>query len=233
MSISESNAPKWLYLHGFASGPSSSKATWLAGHFAKRGVLLERLDLRKPSFEHLRLSAIIAHVRSEIGGEHDRAIVFGSSLGGLAAARAAEEDPRVCALVLLAPAFRIIERWRLRIGEDAWAAWRQSGWLATEDHARNEMGRVDFGFTEDAARIDERSVGWPDVRVPTLIVHGVRDDVVDVGLSREWARGKAHVRLVEVDDGHELKGSLERIAREADQHLAPFFGHSMPRTLDA
>jgi len=60
------------------------------------------------------------------------------------------------------------------------------------------------------------------VRVPTLIVHGVRDDVVSVDLSRTWARGKRHVRLVEVDDGHELGGSVTQICDESFAHLAGF-----------
>jgi hypothetical protein len=62
------------------------------------------------------------------------------------------------------------------------------------------------------------------VRVPTLIVHGVNDPVVDVELSRRFAAGKRHVRLVEVDDGHELAASLDRIKTEADSFLAPFLG---------
>src|SRR5262245_53772473 len=52
--------PKWLYLHGFGSGPSSSKGVALSQHYARRGVELERLDLRKPSLEHLRLSHMMA-----------------------------------------------------------------------------------------------------------------------------------------------------------------------------
>ncbi len=83
------------------------------------------------------------------------------------------------------------------------------------------MSRVDFGFAEEATAIDERSGGFPDVRVPTLIVHGVNDPVVDVALSRAWSAGKRHVRLVEVDDGHELAASLDRIKSEADAFLAP------------
>src|SRR4051812_6428009 len=49
--------PRWLYLHGFASGPSSSKGVAIATHYASRGVAMDRLDLRIPSFEHLRLGA--------------------------------------------------------------------------------------------------------------------------------------------------------------------------------
>jgi uncharacterized protein len=68
--------------------------------------------------------------------------------------------------------------------------------------------------------------GFPDVRVPTLIVHGVQDDTVDVALSRKFAAGKPHVRLVEVDDGHELVKSLPLICAELDTFLATF---SAPR----
>jgi pimeloyl-ACP methyl ester carboxylesterase len=214
--------PRWLYLHGFASGPGSAKAKHLATHYADKGVALERLDVRQPSMEHLRLSAMIAHVRETIGSPEDRAVVFGSSLGGLTAARLAEEDARVCALVLLAPAFRMAERWRSKLSEAQWEAWRTTGYIEAKDHARGGVARVDFGFAEDAARVDARGGGWPDVRVPTLVIHGRRDDVVPVEGSRTWAAGKRHVRLVEVDDDHELVASLDLIAREADRHLASF-----------
>jgi pimeloyl-ACP methyl ester carboxylesterase len=223
--------PKWLYLHGFASGPESAKGRALAAHFAREGVLLERLDLRIPSLERLRLGKMIDHVSDRIGGPSARAVVIGSSLGGLTAARVAERDARVAALVLLAPAFRIAERWRQRIGDDEWNRWRDSGWLAIDDHAAPAgapKARVDFAFIDEAGRIDagghERAPGWPDVRVPTLIVHGTRDETVGIDLSRTWARGKRHVRLVEVDDGHDLAGSIARICEESDAFLAPFLG---------
>ena len=48
--------------------------------------------------------------------------------------------------------------------------------------------------------------------------------VVDIELSRMWKRNKRHVRLIEVDDGHELTRSLETILREADVFLSPFLG---------
>jgi pimeloyl-ACP methyl ester carboxylesterase len=220
----QATGARWLYLHGFASGPRSSKGLALAAHCERQGIHLARLDLRLPSLEHLRLSAMMAAVRDAIGGEQDRAVLFGSSLGGLTACRVAEADARVCAVVLLAPAFRFVERWRQRLGEVAWREWQESGWLATEDYAEKRTARVDFEFIGDAAVIDARSDGWPDVRVPTLIVHGRADAVVDIELSRTWALGKRWVKLVEVDDGHELVASIDRIAAEADAHLAPFTG---------
>lgn len=210
------SAPRWLYLHGFASGPRSAKGVALAEHFAARGVTLERLDLRVPSLERLDFAAMQRVVVDAIGGARDRAVVFGSSLGGLTAARVAESDARVSALVLLAPAFRIAERWRARMRDDQWRAWETSGFLEIDDYAEKRRARVHFDFIRRLGALD---AGWPDVRVPTLIVHGTRDDTVEPELSQRFARGKSWVRLVEVDDGHELTRSLPRIAAEAEDFL--------------
>ena len=210
--------PKLLYLHGFASGPDSKKGVALARHFAARGRVLERLDLRVPSFEHLRLSAMVDEVRGAIGGADERAIVIGSSLGGLTAARVAEQDTRVVKLVLLAPAFQLVARWRARVGEAAWRAWEESGWLEVEDHATGGRSRVDFEFTRDVARVD--ATPFPATRVPTLVLHGTHDEVVDAERSRAFAKDRPHVKLVLVDDGHDLVASLGRIAAEIDDFLA-------------
>jgi pimeloyl-ACP methyl ester carboxylesterase len=178
--------------------------------------VLERLDLRVPSLEHLRLSAMIDAVRAAIDRADGDAIVIGSSLGGLTAARVAEREPRVRALVLLAPAFQLAARWREQLGA-AWDDWRATGWRAITDYTTGAPARVDFGFVEDVATID---VGFPDVRVPTLIFHGRADDTVPVAHSRRFAEGRPHVRLVELDDGHELVASLPAILDDSERFLA-------------
>ena len=75
-------SPRWMYLHGFASGPESSKGRAVSAHYAAKNVIVERLDLRIPSLEHLRLSQMMSHVRTRMGDDHERAVLFGSSLGG-------------------------------------------------------------------------------------------------------------------------------------------------------
>ncbi len=219
-----SMSPRWLYLHGFASGPASAKGVALAEHYARKGIHLERLNLRQPSLELLSLGAMMRTVREALGDERDRAVVFGSSLGGLTACRVAEEDARVCALVLLAPALRASEQMRRNVGEEGLRQWRESGWWGTRDHAEKRDTRVHFDFIRELDASEARGDGWPDVRVPTLLIHGRQDATTDIRYSRAWARDKRHVRLVEVDDGHELVASLGRIAAEADDFLRPFLG---------
>ena len=114
-------APRFLYLHGFGSTANSKKGVAVSEHFAARGVTIERLDLRVPSMERLAFGAMLERTREAMGGPDDRAILIGSSLGGLTACRVAEEDARVCALVLLAPALRAAEQLRRRVGEEGLA----------------------------------------------------------------------------------------------------------------
>jgi len=197
-----------LYLHGFASGPNSAKGV----AFARRFPGTQRLDLRVPSFEHLRLSAMIERVREAI--DQPTAII-GSSLGGLTAARVAERDPRVTKLVLFAPAFQLVQRWRSQLATE-WDDWRRTGWREVHDFTTDQPARVDFGFVEDVEAID---VGFPDVRVPTLILHGTRDDVVPIDHARRFAAGRANVRLIELDDTYELIASLPRLLDEAAAFL--------------
>lgn len=240
-------APRLLYAHGFASGPRSAKGVAIAEHLARRGLGLRLLDMRVPEPTHPRLASMINELRWAIQlkesiqhgtivpvakDDEDRAVGIGSSLGGLAVARAAEVDPRIVATVLLAPAFRLVERWRARVGEATWNQWRDTGTKEFPDYANGGTMTVDFGFIEEAAVTDgdttpddvRASEGfgprWPDVRVPTVIVHGTKDESVDIELSRTFAKGRPHVRLVEVDDDHQLLQSIPIICKEIDRLLA-------------
>ncbi len=204
-----------LYLPGFASGPSSAKAVAYADHYAKRGIAVERLDLRKPSFEHLRLSAMIAHVREAVTGP---AVLIGSSLGGLTAARVAEVDDRIKALVLLAPAFRLANRWQQQLGPE-WDEWQRTGWREVYDYTTGASARVDFGFIEDILTFGRE---LPEVQVPALVMHGIQDDTVPVEYSRELASSHPNVELVELTDGHQLTDSIPRLLAETDRFLAPY-----------
>lgn len=52
--------------------------------------------------------------------------------------------------------------------------------------------------------------------VPTIIIHGTRDAVVPIDLSRDFAAAHPdEVELIEVDDQHDLSSSLHAIVRAA------------------
>ena len=200
-----------LYLHGLGSGPASKKGMAVDAHFSPRWDV-RRLDLRVPDRHHLRPEAMIDLVRGELG---DGAVVAGSSLGGRVAAEVAARDPRVKRLVLLAPAFGLAQRWRRKAPQEV-ARWEAAGRIPMIDHIADAESWVDVGFFHALEALD--APGPPDVRAPTLVLHGRADATVPIAGSREWVTGR-DARLVELEDGHELVDSLPRILAEMEGFL--------------
>lgn len=209
---------RFLYLHGFASGPDSSKGVQLGRWFDAQGLSLERLNLRVPSMTYLRHSAMIEGVCETLGD--DPGVLIGSSLGGLTALRVAARCPNVLGLVLLAPAIGLASRWRARL-PIAVAQWQARGWMRVEDHAYGGLVDVDYGFLTD---IEATDAVMPQVQVPTFIVHGTDDDVVPISASEEWAEGRANARLTRVRDGHQLAGSGAQIVAAVEAVLGAVSG---------
>jgi pimeloyl-ACP methyl ester carboxylesterase len=205
-----------LYLHGFASGPLSTKAVRLVETLAREGATLEVPDLNIPDFEHLRVSRMIEHTVSLLGD--DPAVLVGSSLGGLVALHAAARAPAVCALVLLAPALSPDERWKGWIGPGGIERWRREGTRLFFNFVTSNERPIDFGFYEDLIR----QARPPAPRVPTRVIHGRRDESVPFAVSEELAREYPDlVTLTLVDDDHGLLGHVDLIARVVHEAMAP------------
>jgi pimeloyl-ACP methyl ester carboxylesterase len=208
---------RYAYLHGLASSARSHKGLALQRAFAARGLALELPDLNRPSFALLDHDAMLAAV-DELDAREPHAgpwRLIGSSLGGWLAARWAELHPeRVERLALLCPGFDLAERWPALVGAEQMARWQREGTLPLAD-AGGQLVGVHWGFMESA----RRQPGRPEVPCPTLILHGVYDDVVPIEHSRRYAATRPHVRLVELDDGHPLAAALARVV---DEILAAF-----------
>lgn len=205
-----------LYLHGFASGPSSFKARTLRERFAAVGVALETPDLTPGAdgFERSTPLTMLGVAEARLRAAPGPHTLLGSSLGGYLSAVAASRSPAVERLVLLAPAFRLFARWSARLTPAELAGWRARG-LETKHHVTNSLRRIGWAFHEDAATLPE----YPAVTVPTLVLAGARDEVVPIEDVRAWISRTPSARLVELDDGHELVASIDRIWEEARAFL--------------
>jgi pimeloyl-ACP methyl ester carboxylesterase len=205
-----------VYLHGFASGPSSQKAQFLRGRFAAEGMELEVPNLVSGPFEDLTISGQLAVVEKTVGSAP--AVFFGSSLGGYLAALYASTHHEVRALVLLAPAFDFARRWAERLGPEMMEEWKRTGWLSVHHYGENREARIGYRLYEDALAFDP----YPSVDQPTLIFHGKNDDVVPLSLAEEFVRRRPDTTLFAVDSGHELLEVLDVIWKESRRFLDPF-----------
>ena len=216
------------YLHGFASGPSSHKARVLSERFRAIGVDVHVPDLTpgEDGFERSSPSSMLAIAEGALAGAPPPHAIIGSSLGGYLAAVIASRDPSVERLVLMAPAFRLFERWSARLTEAQKDDWRRNG-LETMHFASNRRRRIGWQFFEDAGRFP----AMPVVRVPTLCFAGTRDETVPLADVEAFVARTPSARLVPLDDGHELAASLDRIFEEARAFLSlsPFTSGRGPR----
>jgi len=195
-----------LYLHGFASGPGSSKARYFRERLCVAGADVEIPDLAGGDFEHLTISGQLAVIERVARGEG--VSLIGSSMGGYLAALYAARHLEVARVVLLAPAFGFAKRWAERLGPEAVAAWRQTGSIEVFHYADNCQRRLAYGLIEDGARYED----YPDFRQPALIFHGAKDDVVPARYSEEFAATHGNARLEILDSGHELVDVLDYMA---------------------
>ena len=208
-----------LYLNGFASGSSSHKARVLSERFRAIGVPMEVPDLTpgEDGFERSSPSSMLAIARAALARGAPPHAIVGSSLGGYLAALLSSSDPSVERLFLMAPAFRLFERWERRLRPEELEAWRRDG-LETMHFGSNRRRRIGWQFFDDARRLPP----FPEVKVPTLCVAGRRDETVPLADVAAFVARTPTARLVEVDDGHDLAASLDRIFEEARAFLAPY-----------
>ncbi|MDP6580728.1 MAG: YqiA/YcfP family alpha/beta fold hydrolase, partial [Vicinamibacterales bacterium] len=218
------------YLHGFASSPQSSKAVFLADRLAPHGLTLHCPDLNEPDFSTLTVSRMIGQVeRLIVGLEPGPVALVGSSLGAFVALHAAERrrsgrdvveaaapDHPVERLVLLAPALDFGASRMKHLGPAGLARWRTTNWLEVEHYAEARVRSVHYNLYEDARQYD--SFGAV-ATLPTLILQGRHDEVVDPEMVERYARGRRHVTLMLLDDDHQLKASLEPVWRETAAFL--------------
>jgi hypothetical protein len=202
-----------LYLHGFASGPSSRKALHFRDRLERSDFRVDIPDLSAGDFEHLTISGQLKVV-AEAAARGSTALI-GSSMGGYLAALYAAGRPEVERLVLLAPAFGLSRRWPEWLGTAEMERWKRENSLAVFHYGEGCTKSLGYQLIDDAAQYDD----FPDVQQPTLIIHGKDDDVVPVALSEAFAAGHPNATLEIVDSGHDLLNVLDAIAERTAEFL--------------
>ena len=207
-----------VYLHGFASSASSSKATFFARKLAENGIALHTPDLNEPDFGSLTITRMLQQVKALVESLPPGPVtVIGSSLGAFVAVLAAgRQAARITRLVLLAPAVDFSGN-RLRdLGDRGIEQWRTTNQLNVFHYGYGRMMPVHFDLYTDAAGYDAFNA---KVDVPVLIFQGSRDEAVNPESVRRWAAARPNATLHLLDDAHQLLSSLDFIWRETAAFL--------------
>ncbi|MBD1942235.1 alpha/beta fold hydrolase [Coleofasciculus sp. FACHB-712] len=198
----------YLYLHGFASSPQSTKAIYLRDRLSSLKIPLTIPDLNQGDFSHLTITRQIKQVAAEFPPNSMPVTVIGSSLGGLTAAWVGEKYPQVQRLVLLAPAFEFLTHWLLRLGEEQLQQWQTEQYLPVYHYGEKRSLLLHYQFVTDAAQYQDEQLQRP---IPTLLLHGRHDEVIPIAASRNYAASRPWVKFIELEDDHSLGNVLPEI----------------------
>lgn len=201
----------YIYLHGFASSPRSNKASYLRDRFAEVNLELKVLDLNQGDFSKLTLTRQIQQTIDAFPDSETPVVLIGSSFGGLTCAWVAQQKFQVKKMILLAPAFGFPHSWYSRLQPEQIEQWRESGYLSVYHYGEKRSIRLHYQFLLDANNYPVSEL----VRsCPTLIIHGVHDDVVPIEVSRSYVEQHPQARLIELDSDHGLNDVKEIIWQE-------------------
>ena len=167
-------APSLVFLHGMTSTRLGHKSEALLERARERGLGFARLDFRghgdsDGELEHLLFSHLVEDVRAVIA-TIGRCVLFGSSMGGLAAAWTAARHPEnIAALVLMSPALGFLDEMAHRPSRSPYVLRRSDEELVT----------LTAAVRADAAQFEESKLA-ERIHVPILMVHGTGDQTVPV-----------------------------------------------------
>lgn len=189
----------YFYLHGFASGPGSAKAVFLGDRFQALGLALQIPDLNQGNFTQLTLTRQIRQIQTLLPSAP--VTLIGSSLGGLTATWVAQRQLQVERLILLAPAFSFLDHWLPQLGATQLQQWQTQTHLEIYHYAEQRFLPLSYEFIEDAAQYCQ---GQFNRSLPTLVLHGLQDQVIPIQASRDYVADRPWATLQELESDHSL-----------------------------
>jgi pimeloyl-ACP methyl ester carboxylesterase len=213
-----------IYLHGLGSSPGSPKAALLTSYVVAQGWRIYVPELTLPTLQHLSIETALSRVVETIRDAAqvaDFVVVFGSSFGGFLALHALgglveSEAQKIVGLVLLAPVIYPFHAECPVVSPATEEAWRRSGVFPIEEGASAALGPVHYQFLVD---LKSYSKERPKVGVSTLVVHGMRDEIVPHRHSVEFVGQTPVARLVSLDDDHQMMREPRKLVSIIDAFI--------------
>ena len=198
---------EFVYLHGFASGPSSKKASAFKNKFKEIGVSLNTPDLEGGNFENMTLTSQVNIVLDLLDQfQCKKVCLIGSSMGGYLATLVAQRRVEIKATYLMAPGFSFLERWMrsLKLDYDDETCWDPK--IQVFHYRYDETKYIRTDIFKDAKNWNTLDLNR---EIPFRIVHGTHDEVVPIDESKKFISRRPWCSLKELDSDHGLLSHLE------------------------
>lgn len=185
-----------IICHGFSSHKNKTALKSLEKDFLKNKIGFLRFDFyghgeSEGKFENITLSEAVDDVQQAIKlvknkYKKDKIALIGTSFGGCAAIVASGKSKNLKVLALKAPVSdhlgKIIYKARKNSAFSP-KTWKKKGFIEYLNF-KGEKLKLNYNFFLDAKKIIEYKLA-EKIKVPTLIIHGDKDDVVPVAQSKK------------------------------------------------
>lgn len=202
-----SGNPIVILCHGFSTHKGGRTNTSLEKTFNAAGWATFRFDFfghgeSGGNFEDITISEAVDDVGRAIefvrGSGHRQIALVGSSFGGLASLLTASERSDLFVLALKSPVSDYMDRLIFQNHKNRIREWKETGFIQITG-AGNQRLRLNHSFYEDAKKFKGYEAA-ERITIPTLIVHGNKDETVPFEQSLKTAKLISNCRL-EILDG--------------------------------
>ena len=234
--VSNSNGdvtkPIVILVHGFASYKNTNSIMLIKTLLEAKGLATFRIDTygcgdSEGNFEDITLTEGIDEVLQAINFIQQKGYtkigLFGTSFGGSLAMMAAAESDVIKVLALKSPVTNFEEQFNSEFSVQEIEQWKEIGYHDYLDG--DKIVRVNYTLYEDAIRNN----GWevaPQVKMPTIIVHGDTDEEVPVQQSEHAATLFPNCELVIVQ-GADHRYSQEAHKKEMSEKITGFLADNI------
>ena len=186
--------PLFILCHGFATSKESYSIIKLEQVLNQNNISTFRFDFfghgeSEGKFEDITISEGVddalqaIHYLKEQG--YSKIGLFGSSFGGMVSIMAASRSKDLYLLVLKSPVSNFLERDLQVKTEKELKDWKSNGFTYYVT-GKSQKLRLNYTFFEDYNSNDGYKIA-SKIKIPTLIVHGDKDDIVPVEQSKKIA----------------------------------------------
>tara|TARA_Y100000310_G_scaffold345354_2_gene464087 strand:- start:3533 stop:4291 length:759 start_codon:yes stop_codon:yes gene_type:complete len=211
-----------ILCHGFNSSKESSTNTTLERIFNQKRIATFRLDFfghgeSEGEFENITITEAVDDILKTIEYLKQQGFLkiglVGSSFGGIASIMAASKTKELFVLALKAPVSNYLERDLHKKSKEELEQWKENGY--TMYQGRSGERRLNYSFFEDFKGNDGYEVA-KQIKIPTIIVHGDKDESVPVEQSKKiveiFEKGKLEI-IKNADHGFSKPEDFEEMIR--------------------
>lgn len=220
---SQREKPIIILCHGFSTSKDGRTYVRLEQILNEYGLSTFRFDFfghgeSEGKFDEITTSEAADDVQNAIKflkeSGYKKIGLVGSSFGGMASIIAASKTDDVYVLALKSPVSDYIGMSLARHNEQEIKNWKEKGYIDITG-VDDEKRKLNYSFYKDAERINGYDAA-KKIKIPTLIVHGDRDETVPIEQSKRTASLIENCRLEIIEGGDHKYSRKEHFEKLLD-----------------